>query len=268
VPACTYSIGANGSNTTFSGRITNGLGAVSIAKVGPGTLTLAGNNLYSGGTTISGGKLLVNNSSGSGTGPGAVSVVTGTLGGNGAIAGPVTVSAGGVLAPGTSIGTLAISNSLSLSGITSVEVSRNGGTLTSDRVVGLTSVGFGGSLVVSNIGPDALRRGDSFQLFSAGGTGNFTSVTPALSGTLVWSFNPANGVLSVLDTQALNFSQVGNNLQVSWLASGFKLQAQTNSLNVGISTNWFDYPGGGTSPVSVPIDPTQGTVFLRLISTQ
>jgi hypothetical protein len=31
VPACTYSIGANGSNTTFLGRITNGVGAVSIA---------------------------------------------------------------------------------------------------------------------------------------------------------------------------------------------------------------------------------------------
>ncbi|MGA2748936.1 MAG: hypothetical protein ABSG59_09190 [Verrucomicrobiota bacterium] len=45
----------------------------------------------------------------------------------------------------------------------------------------------------------------------------------------------------------------------------FKLQAQTNSISVGISTNWADYPGGGTSPVTVAIDGTTETVFFRLV---
>lgn len=270
VPASTYSIGANGSNTTFLGRITNGVGAVSITKVGAGSLALGGNNTYSGGTTVSGGTLLVNNTAGSGTGSGAVSVTAGTLGGTGAISGAVSVGAGGNLAPGTSIGTLAINNSLGLAGTTTMEVSRNGGTLASDRVVGLTSVSFGGSLVVNNVGPDALVQGNSFQLFNTGGTGNFTSITPALPLPLAWNFNPATGMLSVTGPQpTLNYVNNGNSLTFSWLNGGgytFKLQAQTNSIDVGISNNWGDYPGGGTSGVTVPINPAQGTVFFRLVS--
>jgi autotransporter-associated beta strand protein len=270
VPACTYSIGANGSNTTFLGRITNGLGAVSITKVGAGTLVLGGNNTYSGGTTISGGTLLVNNTAGSGTGSGAVSVTGGTLGGTGAISGTVSVGASGNLAPGTSIGTLTINNSLSLGGTTTIEVSRNGGTLASDRIVGLSSVSFGGALVVNNVGPDALAQGNSFQLFNIGGTGNFTSITPALPLPLAWSFNPATGLLSVTGPQpTLNYVHSGNNVTFTWANGGgytFKLQAQTNSPSGGLSANWFDYPGGGSSGLSVPIDATRGSVFFRLIS--
>jgi autotransporter-associated beta strand protein len=262
VPASTYSIGANGSNTVFSGRITNGVGAVTIVKTGSGKLTVGGNNTYTGGTTISGGTLLVNNTGGSGTGSGAVSVSAGaTLGGTGAIAGPVSVS--GTLAPGASIGTLAISNSLVLAGVTSVEVSKSGATLTSDKVIGLTSVSFGGSLMVSNVGPDALAGGNTFQLFNIGGSGNFTNITPALANPLVWSFNPANGVLSVIDTRpVLGVTPVGggNSLQFTWSGS-FKLQAQTNSL---LGT-WQDYPGGNVSGVTVAIDRTQTDVFFRLV---
>ena len=42
----------------------------SLTKSGSGTATLTGDNTYSGGTTVAGGTLLVNNASGSGTGPG------------------------------------------------------------------------------------------------------------------------------------------------------------------------------------------------------
>jgi hypothetical protein len=171
------------------------------------------------------------------------------------------------LSPGGSIGTLTINNSLSLSGTTIVEVAKSG-VLSSDKVVGLTSVNFGGSLVVSNLGPESLAGGDSFQLFNTGGSGNFSSITPPLTGTLSWSFNPANGVLTVLDSRpTLGFARVGNSLQFSWSGSGFKLQSQTNSLNSGLGANWFDYPGGGSSPVNAPIDANQATVFFRLIST-
>jgi autotransporter-associated beta strand protein len=271
VPACTYSIGANGSNTTFLGRITNGVGAVSIAKVGAGTLALGGSSTYSGGTTVGGGTLLVKNTAGSGTGSGSVSVTAGTLGGTGAISGVVSVGASGNLAPGTSIGTLAINNSLSLAGTTTIEVSRNGFTLAGDRVVGLTSVSFGGLLVVNNVGPDALVQGNSFQLFNIGGTGNFTSITPALPLPLAWSFNPVTGLLSVTGPQpTLNYVNNGNSLTFSWVNGGgytFKLQAQTNSIDVGISNNWVDYPGGGTSGVTAPINTAEGTVFFRLVST-
>ena len=55
----------------------------------------------------------------------------------------------------------------------------------------------------------------------------------------------------------------GGQLQFSWTGSG-SLQWQTNSLNSGLGTNWVDYPGGGTSPVNVTVNPAQGSVFFRV----
>jgi len=55
----------------------------------------------------------------------------------------------------------------------------------------------------------------------------------------------------------------GASVDFSWTGT-FKLQSQTNTLSTGLSTNWLDYPGGASSPVSVPIDQAQGSVFFRL----
>jgi autotransporter-associated beta strand protein len=91
--ADTYVVGGLGSNTTFAGTITNGTSAttphtVSLTKIGSASFTLTGANSYGGGTTVSNGTLLVNNTAGSATGTGAVTVVSGaTLGGNNVIAG-------------------------------------------------------------------------------------------------------------------------------------------------------------------------------------
>lgn len=70
-----------------------------LNKLGVGTLTLAGNNTYTGPTTISLGKLVVNGSIG--TGPATVSSFT-TLAGTGTIAGLVNVKNGAHIAPGNS----------------------------------------------------------------------------------------------------------------------------------------------------------------------
>ena len=81
-------------------------GPNSVVKDGAGTTTLKLAGSYSGGTTVFNGTLLVNNSTGSGTGSGAVTVASGaTLGGTGSIAGPVTIN-GGILSPGASIESL------------------------------------------------------------------------------------------------------------------------------------------------------------------
>ena len=82
-----------------------------LVKIGAGTVAITGNsNTYGGPTIVSNGTLWVNNTSGSGTGAGSVSVATnGIVGGIGMITGAVSVAAGGTLAPGTnSAGTLTV----------------------------------------------------------------------------------------------------------------------------------------------------------------
>jgi hypothetical protein len=74
----------------------------------------------------------------------------------------------------------------------------------------------------------------------------------------------AGEIFELVPDPTLNWTNLGSSLQFTWPA-GFKLQAQTNSLSTGISTNWADYPGGGTSPVTVSIDATEDAVFFRLV---
>jgi hypothetical protein len=57
-------------------------------------------------------------------------------------------------------------------------------------------------------------------------------------------------------------------LQLSWPQDhlGWHLQIQTNSLDVGLWTNWVNVPNSTTiNQFSLPINPTNGSVFLRLV---
>jgi len=57
--ATTYSIGGKNTSTLFEGAIANGGGTTSVIKVGGGTLTLSGTNIYTGTTIVSAGTLRV-----------------------------------------------------------------------------------------------------------------------------------------------------------------------------------------------------------------
>ncbi len=66
----------------------------------------------------------------------------------------------------------------------------------------------------------------------------------------------------------LVFGVTNNQLYLTWPAdhTGWQLQAQTNNLSVGISTNWVNVGGSsGTNQVIVPINLTNGGVFYRLV---
>ena len=93
----------SGTAQSFGGDIRNGSGGgkISLTKGGLGTLTLNGNQTYTGSTIINSGKLSVN-------GNWASSDITvnnsGYVGGNAVAGGPVTVHSGGHIAPGASVG--------------------------------------------------------------------------------------------------------------------------------------------------------------------
>jgi autotransporter-associated beta strand protein len=114
-------------DSSFAGTIQNHGGSIDgdgggLVKSGAGRLVLKNANLYDGGTVVSSGMLIVNNTTGSGTGTGKVNVKGGILSGIGTISGTVTIGkgdgTGAQLAPGTTpvkIGTLAIQAALTFS---------------------------------------------------------------------------------------------------------------------------------------------------------
>jgi hypothetical protein len=65
----------------------------------------------------------------------------------------------------------------------------------------------------------------------------------------------------------ITFSVSGNTLNLNWPANylGWILQNQTNSLNVGLNTNWTDMPGSASvTSTNITIIPVNPTVFFRL----
>jgi hypothetical protein len=186
------------------------------------------------------------------------------------------VQAGGTLSPGVGgIGALSISNTLTLlAGSTNVfDVNASLGT--KDEVVGLTSVTYGGTLVVNNLG-GTLTTASAFQLFSAGAySGAFAGIVPATPGAgLAWNTNTlaTDGTLRVtsgLPTTPTNITAVvvGSTLDISWPTeyTGWKLQGQTNAISVGLNNAWGDVPGSTTTNrVIMNINPANGAVFYRL----
>jgi autotransporter-associated beta strand protein len=84
-------IGADGNPDTAANAL--------IGTATGGTVILGGNNTYQGGTEVLGGTLTVNNTAGSGTGTGDVTVVSGAkLGGTGTVSGSATLNSGAGLA--------------------------------------------------------------------------------------------------------------------------------------------------------------------------
>jgi autotransporter-associated beta strand protein len=135
----------------------------------------------------------------------------------------------------------------------------------------------GGTLrVLLDPGASAPVAGDTYTLVQAGAfAGSFASNSlPALNPGLAWNTNNlSNGVLSVIQAVAINPTNItctasNGLLTLSWPDDhkGWCLQAQTNSLNAGLGTNWVVIPNTETTnQYSVPLDAGNASVFYRLI---
>lgn len=117
----TLSLGDGNGSAIFSGSIVDGAGTIALAKTGTGTQTLTGTNTYSGGTTISAGKLAV---SSGGTG-GSYTVANSATFGVNVVATNGSFSAG-TLTMGTSKIDLQLQNSTTVAPLSVTNLVLNG----------------------------------------------------------------------------------------------------------------------------------------------
>jgi fibronectin-binding autotransporter adhesin len=180
---------------------------VALTKSTSGTVTLTGNNTYTGNTAINQGRLAVNGSLSTGT----VSVAAAAwLQGTGTIAGPVSVS--GNLSPGNSPGILTV-GSLSLLGSSTTGIEINdivrGASYDGINITGTSSpLAYGGVLSIAFGNASAFTNGQTFDIFSFTSlfSGSFSSVasTGFYAGT--WS-NIGSGTYQLASGgQTLTFS--------------------------------------------------------------
>ena len=204
-------VGTNELSTVFSGVVQDGGQhggrRGSLTKTGTGKLVLSHPNTYTGATIVKRGKLMVNNTGGSGTGSGPVHVHGGWLGGKGIIAGAVTVGtgsgSGAVLSPGyqhgpNKLGALTIQSTLTFNSDATYEAELNSSITTADQVIanGVT-INSGAQFSFADLESGTLTPGTVFTVI------NNTAATP-IAGTFS---NLPDGSI---------FTSNGNTYQVSY----------------------------------------------------
>lgn len=178
----------------LSGILSGGYGG-GLVKRGAGTLSLTNSgNTYAGDTWVNAGTLSVDNTSGSGTGTGSVSVFSGaTLGGTGIVSGTTGVTGGTVNGTGITLTGLTTFNS-SGNILSGTVTSTNGVTLASGAALQINGA-LTGTLSIGN----GTLTGTSGSVSGAatlnGGTVNLTSGT--LGSTLAVTGGNWNGAGSV-----------------------------------------------------------------------
>ena len=249
---------ANTAATVISGQIIDGGVGSGLIKSGNGSLYLDGANTYTGATTNT----------------------AGLLAGTGSLVGPVAVNTNASLGGGSdlNLGTLTINNNLVLSGNVFIRINKSLAPAQSNDLIAVTGTlnNLGsGTVTVSNLGP-AIVAGDKFKLFSSAlAGGNTLAVT---GGGMTWTNRLAvDGTIQALAagfttaSYPTNIVCTNNNngtLTISWPAThlGWELMVQTNTTAAGLGNSWVtNYGTAGVNTTNLPINPTNGAVFYKLV---
>jgi hypothetical protein len=293
----TGTLNLTGTAQLVAGSITIGRDAGSGTGTGVGTINITG-----GSATVSGS--IAENDASNGDGRSTINITNGlltagglvtidnlnlnngvvsnaslltvtTLKGGGTIYGPVTVVTN--LSPGVGVGTLAISNSVTLAATSSSVFEMNLDALSCDKVSGMTDITFNGLLTVTNIaGTSRLTNGATFKLFEANTySGSFTATNLPTIGGVTWDTSALGSSGTIKAVVSINTTPTnivtafnGSSMDLSWPSDhiGWRLQSQTNAPGVGLTTNWITVANSSsTNHVVLPISPNVGSGFYRLI---
>ena len=203
-----------------------------------------------------------------------INAATMKLGQNETINGTLQVGAGATL--DFNANTITTANAPVLNGGLTMEEIK-GGTFSSAKLTETAgTLSYGGTLAVTVTG-NPLALGDVVPLFSApaynSGSGFSSVYLPALGSGLGWATAGLvqNGSIEVISPPSgparLTNNISGATLTFTWPTDqGWRLESQTDSLSVGLTTNgWNTVPGGIDGSNAIQIDPTQPSVFYRLV---
>ena len=239
----------------------------------PSSIVAATNNAYTGPRTVTGGTLQVDIALSN-----TVTTVSGsgTLSGVGPFNGPVIIGSGGTLSPGgsstlaNSIGRMTNNSTLTLQAGSKCYLEVNLTTKTNDSVFGLSSVAYGGTLVITNVGAQAFTNGTILKLFTAtnyvAGPVAIQPVIPAPG--LVWDASQlaVDGTLRVvspvptsisgamtLPSGAMSFNISGG------IGEAYSVRASTNAALA--VTNWTILQSGTLSSTTINFIDLTSTNF-------
>ena len=132
--------------------------------------------------------------------------------------------------------------------------------------------GGGGGSTWGGGGGGGYSGGGGGDYYGGGGGGSYIDSSATLTVTELAGVQSGNGEIHIVPISVLPNGPgyltnllSGTTMNLSWPAGqGWRLQAQTNQLNIGISNDWADVTDGSVNSYTATVNPTNPAVFYRL----
>jgi outer membrane autotransporter protein len=273
-------VGGNNSDSTYSGTIQNGVGTLSLTKVGSGQLTLSGANSYTGPTTISSGTLMLNGSLSSSVTVNSGAAISIGAGSTGTINGNYTQAAGATfrthVADNSTYGKLVVTGTATLpsNALINVDVASPNFAFTATKLTNIITAGTlvsDGTFSVtdnSNLFDfHAKMNGNAVDLCLSPAGGACGSVSTAVLRDVNATNNtPARGAAVVFDNLLATFASSGTsgNSGMDAVITGLGKLTTEREVSNFVSQTLPLLTGGSTSAVRSTMNSVNNIVQARL----